>query len=277
MNNSNVTVKASSTCKASKEKNDNETIKNSVKLNLHSKCSEDSSWNDYIMSLEELVDSTNPYERLDALERLFMCLICRKEEICQPLLDAVVEISTVKGKIDAAKAMTWVPSQFRWEMFELLVSKGGMTSKKYNDYLRDAWTTGIGTGRAFFYFLMADPELIMDKKERNALDKMPDVVTLYRGCSKNELNEEEGNTLGISWTTNREVAEFFAFRFGYDENKPRVVVSCEVPKGEILAYFGEPEFECICLGICADNVRIETEEPTKYYERYMAKKSKRGN
>ncbi len=277
MNNSNVTVKASSTCKTSKEEIGNESIKNSVKLNLYGKYPKGSSWVDYIKSLEEMVDSTDPFERLSALNSLFRCLICTKEEICQPLLDAVLEISTVNGKIDADKAMAWIPSQFRWEMFECLVSEVGLSDKEYNKQLKDAWTSGVGTGRAIPYFMMADPELIMDKRERNALHKMPDIVTLYRGCSKNELNEEEGNTLGISWTTNREVAEFFAFRFGYDENRPRVVVSCEVPKGEILAYFGEPEFECICLGICADDVRIETESPTKYYERYMAKKSKRGN
>lgn len=261
MNTTSSKVMASSTSKASEEQNENKKTSTNV-FGI-----------DYTMSTEELVKSSNPNERLVGLYRQFRTEPWKKSEICQPLMETVLEISTVNGKIDTDKAMILVDSTFRWEMFEYLLSKIKVTPRKYNKLLRDAWTTGIGTGRAIPYFWFADPELIMNKWERNSIDKMPDVVKLYRGCSKNELNAEDGSHLGISWTTSREIAEFFAFRFNGVKEDPRVVVSCDVPKDEIVAFFKHPEFECICLDICADDVVIETEEPTEYYEKFMGKRA----
>ena len=117
---------------------------------------------------------------------------------------------------------------------------------------------------------------MMDEKEQLYFDALPDEVTIYRGCNIKELNylKKKGNTscLGISWKTDRGVAEFFAFRVG---NKDRVVVSAVVKKSSIITFINNrDEYECIFLDIFSINPQIVTQEPTKYYDEYMRKKNR---
>ena len=73
---------------------------------------------------------------------------------------------------------------------------------------------------------------------------------------------------GISWTTCRDVAEFFAFR---NEQEDTAVYSIEVDKEDIKAVFlSRNEFEAICFG--GDEVTLVTDEPTELYTNYMERR-----
>lgn len=171
-------------------------------------------------------------------------------------------------------ALGLVDSHRRWEAFEAICKKYELSPKAYNEGLKDAWTTGLSTGLAIPYFLKADGKLMMDEEELEYYNNLPDEVTLYRGCSANELDRDEENCLGISWTTSRKIAEFFAFRHSDYDDEDRVVVSITVPKSDIITFIKD-EDECIYLGafeLDEDDIEIVTEEPTQLYYDYMEEK-----
>lgn len=142
---------------------------------------------------------------------------------------------------------------------------------KFNKGLAIAWTEGRGTGdfRAIQYFMRCKKELVMNEEELAYYNSLPDKVTLYRGCSIEEYEDEDGDScFGISWTTSRDVAEFFAFR---NEQEDTAVYSIEVDKEDIKAVFlSRNEFEAICFG--GDEATLVTDEPTELYTNYMERK-----
>jgi hypothetical protein len=164
---------------------------------------------------------------------------------------------------------TYTDSNLRWELFADLAEKGKLSDEAFNKGLAIAWTEGRGTGdfRAMAYFDRCQKELIMDEEELAYYNNLPDKVTLYRGCSIEEY-EGEDSCFGISWTTSRDVAEFFAFR---NEQEDTAVYSIEVDKEDIKTVFlSRNEFEAICFG--GDEVTLVTDEPTELYTNYMERK-----
>lgn len=115
-------------------------------------------------------------------------------------------------------------------------------------------------------------EMLRSKKERKVWQSLPDKITLYRGCSKNELNFEEENCFGISWTFNRQIAEIFAFG-GNKQN--RAVFSIEVCKEDIKAILLERNEDEVLFfdgnGFTYDVERFQmvTDRPTEYYNDYI--------
>jgi hypothetical protein len=80
-------------------------------------------------------------------------------------------------------------------------------------------------------------EAMMNEEEQSYMRTLPESVTIYRGCRK-DLNEN-----GMSWTLNREKAEFFANRFQHEDGK---ILEATVNKKEIYAVFlGRKEFEVV--------------------------------
>jgi hypothetical protein len=82
---------------------------------------------------------------------------------------------------------------------------------------------------------------LMSKKEIKILNNLPDKVKIYRGVTTDEI---ENNDFGLSWSLNREVAEFFAFKYrrNYDTSSSlKTVIELEVDKNEIIAYFHDRE------------------------------------
>jgi len=87
--------------------------------------------------------------------------------------------------------------------------------------------------------------LMMDKKDREKFEKLPDKLTLYRG----QGIDAEG--LGWSWSLSRDVAVFFAKRFPYGE-----VLQGESKKSDVIAYFtGRNEDEIVVPRESVVNVR----------------------
>ena len=104
---------------------------------------------------------------------------------------------------------------------------------------------------------------ITTNEERKFYDDLPDNgIFLYRGGS---IDEAISGEYGISWTSSRPVACFFAFRHTTEN---RAVFMTVAPKSKIRAVFTERE-EKECLLIEPTNVQVVTTEPTEYYDQYQ--------
>lgn len=78
----------------------------------------------------------------------------------------------------------------------------------------------------------------MDKDEYKKFTDLPESITVYRGV--NEYNAE--NIKALSWTLNKDTAEWFANRFGNNGT----VYQAEIEKQHIFAVFdGRNESEVI--------------------------------
>jgi hypothetical protein len=89
-----------------------------------------------------------------------------------------------------------------------------------------------------------DKEYLMDDEEREFFISLPDEVTIYRGCTKKEI---ESGKFRISWTLDKKVAEFFAYTYKNSVHEDRGkekdiskfdVVEKTVRKKDLLCYFG---------------------------------------
>ena len=92
---------------------------------------------------------------------------------------------------------------------------------------------------------------LMNEDERKFLDELPDEITIYRGCSKKEINS---NKIRYSWTLDKKVAEFFAYEYanvGLTQSFDKVksdfdVIEKTINKSEVIAYFnGRKESEIL--------------------------------
>lgn len=156
----------------------------------------------------------------------------------------------------------------RWQFFCKLMKKARVTERGFNIGLKVAWMEGVATGshNVIPFFKKANRQYIMDEEELSYYNNLPDNVILYRGCSKYEV-EGEDSILGFSWTTERKVAEFFAFRYRLIDT---AVYSIEVPKKDIKAIFLERyEFEAIYLDAYKHEVALVTDTPTECFSAYL--------
>jgi hypothetical protein len=99
-------------------------------------------------------------------------------------------------------------------------------------------------------FLKDEPqkEYLMTPEEIEYLKNLPEEITIYRGMSKEEFNQK---TFGISWTLNKEVAEFFAnnnLRNHHTNHLKKVVHEIRINKSEVIAFLNDrKEFEIIYI------------------------------
>lgn len=89
---------------------------------------------------------------------------------------------------------------------------------------------------------------LMNKEEKELLRSLPETVTIYRGMTEAESISKD---YGVSWTLNKEVAQFFAFQYRRNhatQGKKKVVEELTINKKDIVAIFlGRKEFEVIYL------------------------------
>lgn len=89
-----------------------------------------------------------------------------------------------------------------------------------------------------------EKENLMDEEEREFFNNLPDEVTIYRGCTKEEI---KSGKFRMSWTLDRKIAEFFAYEYinfsienSLDKDKSMYdVVEKTVNKKDLLCYFGD--------------------------------------
>ncbi len=133
-------------------------------------------------------------------------------------------------------------------IFQVFLSlKPILKGKLYWETLREAYTMSDNLYnyrydlRAAFMSKEENRDSLMSKKEIKILNNLPDKVKIYRGVTTDEI---ESNDFGLSWSLNRKVAEFFAFKYrrNYDTSSSlKTVIELEVDKNEIIAYFHDRE------------------------------------
>ena len=87
-------------------------------------------------------------------------------------------------------------------------------------------------------FKKADKEHLMNEEERKVFSLLPETVTVYRGVTSHNRRI----TKAVSWTTDKEVARWFANRFDTGTGE---VWTITVPKERILCAFEGREKELI--------------------------------
>jgi hypothetical protein len=92
---------------------------------------------------------------------------------------------------------------------------------------------------------LPDRHTFMDFEEQKVFNELPNVVTIYRGCSVGEIKNQ---TFRYSWSLDKDVAEFFANKRKTEEGFPTQVVEIKACKSKIIAYLdGREEKEVIYL------------------------------
>lgn len=87
-------------------------------------------------------------------------------------------------------------------------------------------------------FRSVDPQKLMDKEEYEVFCGLDDVVTVYRGVASHNAK----NVRALSWTLSRDIAEWFAHRYG----EQGAVYVAQIQKEYICAVFlGRGEEEVI--------------------------------
>lgn len=121
-----------------------------------------------------------------------------------------------------------------------------LSKKDFSEILSNAWIMceaphddpDVSVRRLVSMFKSADPKSLMDEGEYEALLQLEDTVTVYRGVTPHNAK----NVKALSWTLNRETAEWFAHRF----NEDGTVYEAQIEKQHIYALFnGRNESEVI--------------------------------
>ena len=94
-----------------------------------------------------------------------------------------------------------------------------------------------------------------DEDSKEMYDKLPSEVKVYRGVLTDDINIDK---LGVSWTTNKKVAEMFALRFARLGGTPWLMEG-EVNKEDIL-YFTNAREESEVLIDSEDLIWVEVDE-----------------
>lgn len=174
--------------------------------------------------------------------------------------DGVSQMGDIRKPEDMELAMSGI--EIRIEKAELVHSITRLMCNKFllvffkhvreylgpEDYasgLREAWLMtefpnadpNLTLAEKVRYFRKADPKILMSKSDYARFLSLPDEIVVYRGINR------KGSYKGLSWTTDRERAEWFASRWKINS----AVYKATIAKADVLAYFGERDEEEIVL------------------------------
>lgn len=155
-----------------------------------------------------------------------------------------------------------------WDSFLRLCELTNYSRKACGEGFAFAFTMRLVPPKEALPFLK-EPSIhpfIMSEEEKEYLDNLPSHVLVYRGASKKAFEKRK---YGISWTTSQEIAEFFAF--DRQNNGDGIVLSAEVDKDKILAFFnGRKEYEVIIEPTDIEP-KVFLAKPTDMLEEYHRK------
>jgi hypothetical protein len=142
---------------------------------------------------------------------------------------------------------------YRIDAFRRLVFFHDVNDHEYWTLLGDIWTDtenlwqNVDVWRRCLTSPRPHRHDMMSADERACyVNVLPDEITVYRGY------DERGTARGLSWTTNKIVAKFFARRLS-EPGATLYLAQGTVDKADVLAYFdGRSEYEVVVL---PENVR----------------------
>ena len=138
-----------------------------------------------------------------------------------------------------------------------------LSKADFSKILADAWIrsenpnddTNVSKSKLISMFKRADPHELMLESELQQYEELDEVVTVYRGVTSHNAK----NIKALSWTLDREKAEWFANRF----NEDGTVYEAEIEKTHIFALFnGRNESEVVVDPKFLMDIRI-SEEPVQ--------------
>lgn len=160
--------------------------------------------------------------------------------------------------LDALIDRTPVPTLFSvyindaWRLTWLKYVKSHLSKQDFSEYLGSAWVqaenpnmdANVKIPTLIKWFRNADKTALMSEEDYRVYESLPDSITLYRGVSVGRKR------YGLSWTRNREEAEWFKGRFEH-ENKKGTLLTATVPKDLCLCYFNSRGEKEVVLDVCA--------------------------
>jgi len=182
--------------------------------------------------------SQNPVPILDENGKLKVIDIFKDELGFQEIIDKI--------KNDILKAKCFADILYHinkpYRLLYLYSNQNNMNLNKFTEYLRDVWIDtefpnadkNVSVSEVLKLFEKSDKSKLMDEEELEIYNKLPDVVTIYRGTY------DSTKTKALSWTLDYDVAHWFATRF--DDNG--YVLQAKINKKDIFAFFdsrGEKE------------------------------------
>ena len=113
-----------------------------------------------------------------------------------------------------------------------------MSKKEYAEILKSCWITtefttnnpNVKITEFISWFKESDKNFLMNKKELQIYNNLPETITIYRGVGDSNFKN------GISWTLDKDKAIWFSNRFNYED---RHVYKATIHKEDILAYIDE--------------------------------------
>lgn len=143
-----------------------------------------------------------------------------------------------------------------YAMTFLKFAKHAMSKRDFSKTLATAWICSenpnndpnLSLSELLSLFRLADHNHLMSAEECQKYFSLDDEITVYRGVTSHNSK----NVRALSWTLNKNVAEWFATRFG----ESGVVYQAIIDKPNVLAYFdGRNESEVIVNPKYLKNVR----------------------
>ena len=150
------------------------------------------------------------------------------------------------------EAFTWLTLNCNSydRMGSLLSARKHMQWQVFYKALGLIWTTSddISNHKLPLYRIFASAtryqlDLMMKPKEKIALNNMPEVITIYRGCYPN-------NRSGLSWSSDREIAAGFTLQNRYQQpGQPRLLLEARIRRGHAILMLERNEQEIIATKI----------------------------
>lgn len=127
-----------------------------------------------------------------------------------------------------------------WLLTFLKFSKNYFSKEDFSKFLADSWVfsecpnddKNVSISELIKWYKQADKKSLMEPEDYAYWEALPNKVTVYRGVCLGH------NPKGLSWTDNKEKAEWFRDRWkDVDKNNTRVLLKATIDKKHCLAYF----------------------------------------
>lgn len=194
----------------------------------------------------------------DALRKSLRIVFRDNEVIIKRCLEILLHEPSRKGEVILAAVKKLHLN--KWEFFVEICKYYPLTNKELAQILRFTWINSNIPQKmhqqAERFFHLISKEDIMTDKECWLFNELPQMVTIYRGCSYDEP-DYNNNQYHPSWSLEYKTAEDFAFHLDkYYDNDRRCVVRAVVPKSQILCFFDNSLKEVVVFGVTKSDAEI---------------------
>jgi len=128
----------------------------------------------------------------------------------------------------------------RLQLLSILSNVYEFDKQEYSELLHFAWTSTefphqMKVSELVSMFNRADPKHLMNGSYK-AFEELPDEITVYRGWSETNVKAGMTKRMGLAWTTDRKIAEWFAKRWKHTDAKLAIG---KVRKSDVYMYTNE--------------------------------------